>query len=204
MPLPSYARVTNLKNGRSLIVRVNDRGPYAANRIIDVSKHAAQLLGFIDRGTTMVRVEYVGPAQIDGSDDRLLEATLRQDEPAPAPGSVRLAAATRIVPVAMTAPSQARFASTGSIDTLGAHRHLAERRRHGANPQRPRPLLILVGKAYDRAARHLRASADDSPQLRRHLSCNARRFWCENQACCKGRRRRECRERRAAYIGGGA
>ncbi len=115
MPLPSYARVTNLKNGRSLIVRVNDRGPYAANRIIDVSKRAARLLGFVDRGTTMVRVEYVGPAQIDGSDDRLLEATLRQDEPAPAPGAVRLAAATRIVPVAMTVPSRARVASTGSI-----------------------------------------------------------------------------------------
>src|SRR6516165_3367951 len=62
MPLPSYARVTNLNNGRSLIVRVNDRGPYAANRIIDVSKHAASLLGFIERGTTRVRVEYVGPA----------------------------------------------------------------------------------------------------------------------------------------------
>ena len=115
MPLPSYARVTNLRNGRSLIVRVNDRGPYAANRIIDVSKHAAQLLGFIDRGTTTVRVEYVGPAQLDGSDDRLLEATLRQDEPAPVPGAVKLAAATRIVPLAMTAPSHARVASTGSI-----------------------------------------------------------------------------------------
>ena len=79
------------------------------------SEPTCQLLGFIDRGTTMVRVEYVGPAQIDGSDDRLLEATLRQDEPAPAPGSVRLAAATRIVPVAMTSPSRTRFASTGSI-----------------------------------------------------------------------------------------
>jgi rare lipoprotein A len=116
MPLPSYARVTNLKNGRSLVVRVNDRGPYAANRIIDVSKHAAQLLGFIDRGTTTVRVEYVGPAQLGGSDDRLLEATLRQDEPAPAPGTIKLAAATRIVPVAMTAPSRTHVASTGSLD----------------------------------------------------------------------------------------
>ena len=118
MPLPSYARVTNLQNGRSLIVRVNDRGPYAANRIIDVSKRAAQLLGFIDRGTTRVRVEYVGPAQIDGSDDRLLEATLRQDEPAPVPGSVKFAAATRIVPVAMTVPPHTRVASTGSIGGL--------------------------------------------------------------------------------------
>jgi len=123
MPLPSYARVTNLRNGRSLIVRVNDRGPYAANRVIDVSRHAAQLLGFIDRGTTMVRVEYVGPAQLDGSDDRLLEATLRQDESAPAPGSsVKLAAATRIVPVAMTvAPYRTRVASTGSIGGLSAY-----------------------------------------------------------------------------------
>jgi rare lipoprotein A len=115
MPLPSYARVTNMQNGRSLIVRVNDRGPYAANRIIDVSKHAAQLLGFIDRGTTHVKVEYVGPAQIEGSDDRLLEATLRQDEPAPAPGSAKFAAATRIVPVAMTVGPRTRVASTGSI-----------------------------------------------------------------------------------------
>jgi rare lipoprotein A len=118
MPLPSYARVTNLQNGRSLIVRVNDRGPYAPNRILDVSKRAAQLLGFIDRGTTRVRVEYVGPAQIEGSDDRLLEATLRQDEPAPAPGSAKFAAATRIVPVAMTVGPRTRVASTGSIAGL--------------------------------------------------------------------------------------
>jgi rare lipoprotein A len=114
MPLPSYARVTNLNNGRSLIVRVNDRGPYAANRIIDVSKHAASLLGFIQSGTTRVRVEYVGPAQLEGSNDKLLEATLRQDEPAPAPGSEKFAAATRIVPAAMTMP-HTRVASTGSL-----------------------------------------------------------------------------------------
>src|ERR1700728_388589 len=54
LPLPSYARVTNLGNGRSLIVRINDRGPYAANRIIDVSKRTAQLLAFTNRGTAMV------------------------------------------------------------------------------------------------------------------------------------------------------
>ena len=103
MPLPSYARVTNLRNGKSLVVRVNDRGPYAENRIIDVSKRAAQLLDFANRGTTSVRVEYVGPAQLEGSDDRILEATLREGEAAPDPRGVKLAA-TRIVPVAMTAP----------------------------------------------------------------------------------------------------
>jgi rare lipoprotein A len=92
LPLPSYVRVTNLANGRSLIVRVNDRGPYHGDRIIDVSMRAAHLLGFHQRGTAWVRVEYVGRAPIEGSDDRLLEATLRQNQPAPAPGDVRLAA----------------------------------------------------------------------------------------------------------------
>ena len=91
MPLPSYARVTNLQNGHSLIVRVNDRGPYARNRIIDLSMRAAHLLGLIRSGTAPVRVEYVGPAPIEGSDDRVLEATLRENGPAPLPSLVRLA-----------------------------------------------------------------------------------------------------------------
>jgi peptidoglycan lytic transglycosylase len=91
LPLPSYVRVTNLANGRSLIVRVNDRGPYHGDRIIDVSGRAAHLLDFRSRGTAWVRVEYVGRAPMQGSDDRLLEATLRQNAPAPAPGDIRLA-----------------------------------------------------------------------------------------------------------------
>ena len=57
LPLPSIVKVTNLENGRSLVLRVNDRGPYAKNRIIDVSKRASQLLGFYTQGTTKVRVE---------------------------------------------------------------------------------------------------------------------------------------------------
>ena len=57
LPLPSIVKVTNLQNGRALILRVNDRGPYVKNRIIDLSKRAAQLLGYIGQGTTKVRVE---------------------------------------------------------------------------------------------------------------------------------------------------
>jgi rare lipoprotein A len=57
LPLPSFVRVTNLENGRSLILRVNDRGPFAHNRIIDVSRRGAQLLGFHLKGTARVRVE---------------------------------------------------------------------------------------------------------------------------------------------------
>lgn len=59
LPLPSRVRVTNLENGRSLIVRVNDRGPFARSRIIDLSRRAAQLLGFAQNGTARVRVQLV-------------------------------------------------------------------------------------------------------------------------------------------------
>lgn len=103
MPLPSYARVTNLDNGRSIIVRVNDRGPYAHDRLIDLSMRAADLLGFYRRGTAPVRVEYVGPAPLSGSDDRVLAATLRENRPAPLPSAVKLAGP--IFPPAPPAPA---------------------------------------------------------------------------------------------------
>ena len=100
MPLPSYARVTNLENDRSMIVRVNDRGPYARNRIIDLSTGTAKALGFHGRGLARVRVEYVGPAPLEGSDDRMLLATLRDGSPAPAPSRVMVASAQPFVPAA--------------------------------------------------------------------------------------------------------
>ncbi|MDR3517781.1 MAG: septal ring lytic transglycosylase RlpA family protein [Azospirillaceae bacterium] len=56
LPLPTLVRVTNLDNGRSIVVRINDRGPYVANRIIDLSRRSAQLLGFEQAGTAKVRV----------------------------------------------------------------------------------------------------------------------------------------------------
>jgi rare lipoprotein A len=77
MPLPSYARVTNLKNGSSVIVRVNDRGPYARGRIIDLSKRAAEMLDYAHGGIAKVKVEYVGRARLDGRDDSYLMASYR-------------------------------------------------------------------------------------------------------------------------------
>lgn len=61
LPIPSYVRVTNVDNGRSVVVRVNDRGPFHENRIIDLSYAAAQRLGFADQGTALVDVEIVVP-----------------------------------------------------------------------------------------------------------------------------------------------
>src|SRR5947207_12426645 len=98
LPMPCYARVTNLANGKSLIVRVNDRGPYHGNRLIDVSNKAAELLEFKGNGVARVRVEYVGRAPLEGSDDRQLIATLRTGAPAPSPSLVRVASARPFVP----------------------------------------------------------------------------------------------------------
>ena len=85
MPLPSYARVTNLKTGSSVIVRVNDRGPYHEGRIIDVSERAAQMLDYANIGTAEVKVEYVGRAPLDGNDDQYLMASYHPGNRAPDP-----------------------------------------------------------------------------------------------------------------------
>jgi rare lipoprotein A len=82
MPLPSYARVTNLKNGKSIVVRVNDRGPYHGGRVMDMSSRVADLLEFKGAGTARVKVDYLGKAGIGGSDDRQLVATLSTGAPA--------------------------------------------------------------------------------------------------------------------------
>lgn len=70
LPLPSIVRVTNLSNGRSVTLRVNDRGPFVGDRVIDVSRRAAQLLGFYGAGTTQVRVE------VDAEESKRLAAAL--------------------------------------------------------------------------------------------------------------------------------
>lgn len=80
MPLPSYARVTNLENGASVIVRVNDRGPYAHGRIIDLSKRAAEMLGYTQTGVANVQVDYVGKAPLHGQDDEYLLASYQPGE----------------------------------------------------------------------------------------------------------------------------
>lgn len=108
LPIPSYARVTNLANRRSIVVRVNNRGPFHDDRIIDLSVRTAQALDFHKNGITRVRVEYIGPAPLEGSDDRMLLATLREDgRPAPAPTLVRVAAASPFIPESVRRPALA-------------------------------------------------------------------------------------------------
>ncbi len=76
LPLPSYVRVTNIDNGRSIVCRVNDRGPYLHGRVMDMSYRTAAILGYADSGVGNIQVEYVGPAPLDGDDTRMLLASL--------------------------------------------------------------------------------------------------------------------------------
>jgi len=132
MPLPSYARVTNLQNGYSMVVRVNDRGPFHGNRVIDVSERAAAALGFRNTGTARVRVEYVGRASTNGSDDRILLASLRTDG---TPASLTGAAPTMIAQATpqSNAPRQAIALRTYEPDD-GVYASPAPATQGAANP----------------------------------------------------------------------
>ncbi|WP_194246258.1 septal ring lytic transglycosylase RlpA family protein [Martelella limonii] len=98
LPLPSYVRVTNLDNNTSVVVRVNDRGPFVSGRIIDLSKKAAEMLKVTGHGVANVRVDYVGPASKDADDmDYLMASYQKKDVPEGVDpgrfGDVQLAAA---------------------------------------------------------------------------------------------------------------
>ena len=76
MPLPSYARVINLENGKEMVVRVNDRGPFVGSRLIDLSKKTAEMLEFRAQGVAKVRVQYIGPAPLDDNGRHLAAMNL--------------------------------------------------------------------------------------------------------------------------------
>lgn len=97
LPMPTFVRVTNLENGRSLVVRVNDRGPFAHSRIIDLSRRSAQLLGIEQKGTAKVRVEVMA------EESRALASRLRGSQPSP--DEPQVAAAPRETVTAETLPA---------------------------------------------------------------------------------------------------
>lgn len=98
LPIPSYARVTNLENGRSVMVRINDRGPYMSGRIIDMSYQAAEALGYRAKGSANVEVRYVGPAPLNVDDNKMLMASLNRET------RIEQSSATTMVAMADTAP----------------------------------------------------------------------------------------------------
>ncbi|MEX0839426.1 MAG: septal ring lytic transglycosylase RlpA family protein [Parvibaculum sp.] len=107
LPMPTIARVTNLENGRSVIVRINDRGPFAAGREIDMSKRAAEELDFMRKGTAKVRVQFIGRAPLDGGigDGRAVAETFIAPKVETPPDERRVAAAP-VASVAAVSASQ--------------------------------------------------------------------------------------------------
>ena len=125
LPIPSYARVTNLRNNKSLIVRVNDRGPFHENRVIDVSVRAAKLLDFHRFGVTRVKVEYVGRAALEGSDDAKLAATLSTGSPASFPdhqGGVRQTEPAVPAGIFRSQANRAHRNASATLRRAGPHR----------------------------------------------------------------------------------
>jgi rare lipoprotein A len=168
MPLPSYVRVTNVVNKRSMIVRVNDRGPFHGNRIIDVSQSVADALDFKRHGTARVRVDYVGRASTAGSDDRRLMATLRTDgmpaslggapvmvasaDPAPIPATTRTSG-PKVAPVLayMNKPVAAEPAQIAAASTAPADGRIVS--NVPLPPERPFDLVALRTASLSAQAR---------------------------------------------------
>jgi rare lipoprotein A len=142
MPLPAYARVTNILNNRSIIVRVNDRGPYHGNRVMDLSQRAADALAFRHLGTARIKLEYLGQASLAGSDDQMLLASLRTDgQPASLPG-------TSSAPTMVASTAPAASPQQDRIETP-------------VQPARPEP-VPAVARAY---AEPVRTIAPSSPVM---------------------------------------
>jgi len=145
LPLPSYAQVTNLENGRTVIVRVNDRGPFVQNRIIDLSYVAAVKLGVWPKGTAMVEVRAIDP----DNRDKPLQASS-------APGACVEAGRDRCAHhAAAAAPKAPEPASPHAVSSIAS----------GSAPEKtPKPALYLQVGAYgdrinaERAASTLRAA----------------------------------------------
>jgi rare lipoprotein A len=143
LPLPAYARVTNLQNGRSVVVRVNDRGPFVGNRIIDLSYTAAAKLDMLRDGTAMVEVRTVGPANATGNTGISVAAAgtpagtapaaPAAASPVPAPPAASSASGAP-PPAAVPTPTQAIGAPPASVPP-------------GAAPIAPAPVTSAPAKA---------------------------------------------------------
>jgi rare lipoprotein A len=102
LPLPSYVRVTNTDNGRSVVCRVNDRGPYLHGRVMDLSYRTAEILGYANKGVGNIQVQYIGPAPLNGDDTRMLLASVDKLTNMERQGPTRLAMVESTAPVGVS------------------------------------------------------------------------------------------------------
>jgi rare lipoprotein A len=149
LPLPSIVEVTNLENGRRIQVRVNDRGPFVGNRIIDLSREAARELGYERQGVAKVRVRYVGPAPLPGRDAGFRYASA-SPPPRRAASDVQFASvpapsqpiAMNVLPALPSAPAAAAASTSGTL-RIQAGAYSSE-----VNAERAVSQLANAGRAY--------------------------------------------------------
>lgn len=178
LPLPSMVEVTNLDNGRKLVVRVNDRGPFVDGRIIDLSHEAARQLGYADKGVAHVRVRYLGPApSLYGEDTRRYARYV-------APNAPKLAAAAPPPPprkgepdVVFTSAPAPRGPVTivqSALAPLSRPRDAATARLYVASPMASggRPAAGAVATAF-----RVQAGAYSSAEKARHAAARLDRSW---------------------------
>jgi len=146
LPLPSIVRVTNLENGRSLIVRVNDRGPFVNGRIIDLSRKSAQLLGLENKGTARVRV------QVMAEESRALASNLKSDNPGREP------------PIA-AAPRETVVAAETLAPPPGTKAALAKKT---ASSQAPKPPPVTTDQRMEAAAQEAAGKIGQVDQVAVH------------------------------------
>lgn len=158
LPIPSLVRVTNLENGKAVVVRLNDRGPFVDDRIIDLSKAAGAALDMHVKGTAKVRVEYVGPAPADGG-----------GEPAVVTQPQRVDVAMRSLPPVVAnqvavKPVSGFYLQVGSFSDLG-NAHALRGRLAGAGPLAIETVQVN-GAAFYRVMLGPWASRDDAEAAR--------------------------------------
>lgn len=155
LQMPSIVRVTNLENGKSVVLRVNDRGPFKRGRVIDVSKRGAELLGFIGNGTARVRVEVLEKEsrQIAEAAKRGMDTSRMNVQQTAASAPVQAAPAVT--------PVSTRVASSGTNNNQAYLRNDAE-----ALPESLRTPTITVEELTAPGARSARGWSNEQPEAR--------------------------------------
>lgn len=116
LPLPSYAKVTNLENGQEVVVRINDRGPFVGTRIIDLSKRSAEVLGFKQNGKAEVRVQWIGVAPLNDDGNHLMAMNKALGQGEGVAGLRQIAKGRAAVPDAQIASARPRYDSSKLTD----------------------------------------------------------------------------------------
>jgi rare lipoprotein A len=165
LPIPCYARVTNLDNGRSIVVRVNDRGPFVAGRMLDVSERVAKLLVF-NGGMSRVRLDYLGKAGPAGAgDQRALMASLRPSAETALVASAKAARPESGVTVAERSVPALAYANAPHSAPAAAALEAAIRPAPEAQPQQE-PLEIA--SQLDGSVRRLAAALEAANSASQH------------------------------------